>query len=114
MTSCVIRGGAQGKARLRVIAAALRPSTLGLLARAGLAPGMTCLDLGCGGGEVTLELARLVGPHGTAIGIDMDDAKLLCWPESPSARSPCPCRSRILAAERVVHRGGSLRGTPSS
>ncbi len=37
---------------------------------------MACLDLGCGGGEVTLEIARLVGPHGSAVGIDMDAEKL--------------------------------------
>ena len=50
MTSYVIRGGEQGKARLQVISAALRPSTLSLLQRAGIAPGMVCLDLGCSGG----------------------------------------------------------------
>ena len=48
MTSYAIRGGEQGKARLRVIWTALRPSTLGFLDRAGIAPGMACLDLGCG------------------------------------------------------------------
>ena len=76
MTSYVIRGGEQGKARLHVISAALRPSTLSLLGKAGVAAGMVCLDLGCGGGDVTLELARLVGPHGKAVGIDMDGVKL--------------------------------------
>lgn len=37
---------------------------------------MECIDLGCGGGEVTFELARLVGPNGRAVGIDMDEVKL--------------------------------------
>ena len=37
---------------------------------------MTCLDLGCGGGDVTLGLARLVGSEGRAVGIDMDEVKL--------------------------------------
>jgi SAM-dependent methyltransferase len=37
---------------------------------------MTCLDLGCGGGDVTLQLATMVGPTGQAIGVDMDEVKL--------------------------------------
>ena len=37
---------------------------------------MRCIDLGCGGGEVTFELARLAAPDGHAIGIDMDEVKL--------------------------------------
>jgi ubiquinone/menaquinone biosynthesis C-methylase UbiE len=37
---------------------------------------MRCLDLGCGGGEVTFEIARLVGQDGSVIGVDMDEVKL--------------------------------------
>jgi len=50
MTSYVIRGGEQDKARLQLIADALRPSTFTLLQRAGIKAGMICLDVGCGGG----------------------------------------------------------------
>jgi ubiquinone/menaquinone biosynthesis C-methylase UbiE len=35
-----------------------------------------CVDLGCGGGEVTFELARLVAPGGFVTGVDMDEVKL--------------------------------------
>lgn len=38
---------------------------------AGLAPGMRVLDVGCGPGEVTFLAARLVGPEGTIIGVDL-------------------------------------------
>jgi SAM-dependent methyltransferase len=76
MTSYVIRGGQQGKARLHLIASALRPTTLRLLQAAGISEGMACLDVGCGGGDVTVELARLVGPDGSVVGIDMDGVKL--------------------------------------
>jgi ubiquinone/menaquinone biosynthesis C-methylase UbiE len=76
MTDYMIRGGQPGKARLRLIADVLRPSTLALLQAAGIKPGMVCLDVGCGGGDVTLALARLVGPHGGVVGIDMDGVKL--------------------------------------
>ncbi|MGL4648394.1 MAG: class I SAM-dependent methyltransferase [Caldilineaceae bacterium] len=42
--------------------------TLGLF---GLAPGMTVLDLGCGTGLFTEEMARLVGGSGTVHGVDI-------------------------------------------
>jgi SAM-dependent methyltransferase len=37
---------------------------------------MRCIDLGYGGGEVTLEIARLVAPGGSVTGVDMDQVKL--------------------------------------
>ena len=67
-----IEGGLSGKTRLNVIAEAMRPATTALLAAAGVAEGARCLDVGCGGGHVTLELARLVGPGGSVVGIDLD------------------------------------------
>jgi ubiquinone/menaquinone biosynthesis C-methylase UbiE len=76
MTSYVIRGGEEGRARLRVISRTLWPSTLHLLQRAGIKTGMTCLDAGCGSGDVTMELARLVGPAGRVTGIDLDATKI--------------------------------------
>lgn len=67
-----IRGGLQGRERLRVLARTLRPTTSSLLDRLGILEGMTCLDVGCGGGDVTLELARPVGSTGRAVGVDVD------------------------------------------
>jgi ubiquinone/menaquinone biosynthesis C-methylase UbiE len=72
----VIRGGREGYERLQLLARERWPDTLALFRRAGLAPGMRCLDVGCGGGAVTLELAKLVAPAGAVIGIDMDEVKL--------------------------------------
>ncbi len=37
---------------------------------------MKCIDVGCGGGEVTLAMARLVEPGGFVTGVDMDEVKL--------------------------------------
>jgi ubiquinone/menaquinone biosynthesis C-methylase UbiE len=74
--SYVIRGGEEGKARLQVIADALWPTTAALLDGAGIGPGKECLDLGCGGGDVTLAMARLVQPAGRVLGIDMDRVKV--------------------------------------
>jgi SAM-dependent methyltransferase len=54
----------------------MHPTTAALLDRCGLADGMSCLDAGCGGGDVTLELARRVAPNGQVTGIDVDEDKL--------------------------------------
>jgi SAM-dependent methyltransferase len=70
----VIRGGEAGKRRLELLARVLWPTTLRLLRRAGVRPGMRCLDLGCGGGDVTLALARMTGIPPT--GVDLDQVKL--------------------------------------
>jgi SAM-dependent methyltransferase len=72
----IIRGGIDGRERLRVVARVLRPATLTLFQRAGLQPGMSCLDVGCGGGDVAFDLARLVGAAGRVVAIDMDEVKL--------------------------------------
>ena len=74
--SYVIRGGEEGRARLRIISHSLWPTTLKLLNSAGIKTGMACLDVGCGGGDVTFEMARLVGSSGMATGIDMDSTKI--------------------------------------
>lgn len=72
----VIRGGVDGRERLRVLARVMRPTTADLLARAGIAPGLSCLDVGCGGGDVSAEIARLVGAGGRVLGIDLDETKI--------------------------------------
>jgi SAM-dependent methyltransferase len=53
-----------------------RPITRRLFQSAGIGPGMSVLDLGCGAGDVSLLLAELVGPKGRVLGIDMDPAVL--------------------------------------
>jgi ubiquinone/menaquinone biosynthesis C-methylase UbiE len=72
----VIRGGQEGYDRLLLLARDRWPDTKALFERAGLSSGMHCIDLGCGGGAVTLEIARLVGPGGSVTGVDMDEVKL--------------------------------------
>jgi ubiquinone/menaquinone biosynthesis C-methylase UbiE len=72
----VIRGGKEGYERLLLLARDRWPDTAALFQRAGLSPGMRCIDLGCGGGEVTFEIAGLVAPGGSVTGVDMDAIKL--------------------------------------
>jgi SAM-dependent methyltransferase len=71
----IIRGGVEGRDRLRVLARVLKPTTTSLLDEIGVARDAMCLDVGCGGGDVTLELARRA-PDGHVVGIDLDDTKL--------------------------------------
>jgi ubiquinone/menaquinone biosynthesis C-methylase UbiE len=59
-----------------LLARASWPDTAALFSRAGIRAGMQCVDLGCGSGEVTFELARLAGPGGFVTGVDMDEVKL--------------------------------------
>jgi len=72
----VIRGGVEGRERLRLLARIMRPTTLRLFDLAGIRPGMACLDVGCGGGDGAVELARLVGAGGRVVAIDTDPVKL--------------------------------------
>jgi SAM-dependent methyltransferase len=67
-----IRGGREGKKRLDLLGRVLLPTTTELLNRAGLVRGMKCLDVGCGGGHVTIFMARIVGPEGRVIATDTD------------------------------------------
>ena len=71
-----IRGGTHGRERLRVLSRVMRSSTDALLRRAGIAPGMTCLDAGCGGGDVAIDMAHMVSSAGRIVGTDVDDTKL--------------------------------------
>jgi SAM-dependent methyltransferase len=54
----------------------LQLAPLGRRALAALAPqpGESVLDIGCGGGETALDLARAVAPDGTVVGIDLSAA----------------------------------------
>ncbi len=71
----VIRGGLEGRERLRVMSRVLHDSSTSLFDRIGVRAGLACLDFGCGGGDATLELARRALP-GRVVGLDIDDTKL--------------------------------------
>jgi len=76
LDSYAIQGGKEGKRRLDQLAEAMRPTTRFLLDEVGVGLGQTCLDVGCGGGHVTLDLAEIVGPTGSVIGADIDHSIL--------------------------------------
>ena len=66
----VLRGGRAGADRLRLLNRVKWPTTEPLLRMAGLRAGMSCLDIGCGSGDVTLKMAALVGAEGHVVGVD--------------------------------------------
>ena len=37
---------------------------------------MSCLDVGCGSGDVTLKMAAMVGAEGHVVGVDRDQSIL--------------------------------------
>ena len=96
----VLRGGQAGAARLRLINRVKWPTTERLLDRAGLRAGMRVLDLGCGGGAVTLRLATLVGAEGEAVGLDLDPA-ILRLAQREAQDLNLPVTFRHLGAEEL-------------
>jgi SAM-dependent methyltransferase len=70
----VLRGGRAE--RLRLLNRVKWPTTEPLLRAAGLRAGMSCLDVGCGSGDVTLKMAALVGAEGNVVGVDRDQSIL--------------------------------------
>jgi SAM-dependent methyltransferase len=50
--------------------------TEALMERAGIRPGEAVIDVGCGAGTTTLQLAAAVGAHGSVLGIDISEPLL--------------------------------------
>jgi SAM-dependent methyltransferase len=69
----IMRGGTEGRERLRLLSRVLAPATRSLFDRTALRPGLNCLDVGTGGGDVAREMARRVAPSGRVVGIDIDE-----------------------------------------
>ncbi len=56
-----------------------------LLERAGVQPGMSVLDVGCGPGRIAIPAARLVGPEGRVVALDLQPGMIRKLEERISA-----------------------------
>jgi SAM-dependent methyltransferase len=97
----VLRGGRAGAERLRVLNRVKWPTTQPLLGAAGLQAGMSCLDVGCGSGDVTLKMAAIVGDEGRVEGIDRDRSILHLARQEADKRG-LPVTFRTLEAEDLA------------
>ncbi|MDE1463096.1 methyltransferase domain-containing protein [Spartinivicinus poritis] len=61
---------------MKLLSKVMGPSTQSLINELKLSPGLVCLDVGCGGGDVSFELAKIIGPTGQVIGVDYDQIKI--------------------------------------
>lgn len=66
----VLNTNAQARSRLDLQHQFYAEASVGLLARAGVSSGMSGLEIGCGSGAMTLELARIVGNKGQLLATD--------------------------------------------
>ncbi|MFD8600293.1 class I SAM-dependent methyltransferase [Kitasatospora sp. NPDC059646] len=64
-------GSAHAGGQHRCLAAWLDPVSVGELLRAGVRPGMSCLEVGAGAGSIALWLADQVGPTGSVLATDL-------------------------------------------
>lgn len=72
----VLATGNAAANRLRILHNVYGPGARELLLRAGIQPGMSVVDLGCGTGMTTQLLADLVGPTGEVFGVDYSAAQV--------------------------------------
>jgi ubiquinone/menaquinone biosynthesis C-methylase UbiE len=74
----------------------LWPDPMGTLAKIGIVPGMTVVDLCCGNGHFTAPLVCLAGPKGNVIAVDLDaqmlDMARLRVEQATQGRPVAPCQ----------------------
>ncbi len=102
MSEYAIHGGDEGKKRLALLSRTVGPGTETFLEAAKLQAGMNCLDLGCGGGEVTLTIAERVGVHGHVTGVDMDERKIQLAAKDAERKGVKNVRFKVLNAYELA------------
>ena len=84
--------------RLQTLSLLYRDVTRRWLERAGIGPGMSVVDVGCGPGDVTLLVGDLVGPTGSVTGVD----------SSPEALARARTRAEAAGLRNVRYAVGDL------
>ena len=80
--------------------AQIAPLGLAAMERARVLPGERVIDVGCGCGQTSLQLAERVGPAGSVLGIDIATPML----ERARARASGRANVRFAAADAQTHR----------
>lgn len=83
----IISGGIEGKTRLNILAGVMHDHTKALLKELGVTDGMSFLDNGCGGGNVAIMAAQLVGEAGRVTAVDFDKEILALAEQDAIARN---------------------------
>ena len=76
MNEYSIHGGKKGNERLAILSRTVGATTNQLLDRYPSALSGSCLDLGCGGGTVTLDIANRLQGQGEVYGLDIDPVNI--------------------------------------
>ncbi|RYD58012.1 MAG: SAM-dependent methyltransferase [Sphingobacteriales bacterium] len=69
----IITGGEEGKKRLNILSDVMYAYTKSLLTANGVSAGGSFLDVGCGGGNVSMMASQIVGGQGRVVGVDFDE-----------------------------------------
>src|SRR5215471_11594883 len=101
MAGYTIERGVGVRERMDLLARAHAPGTSILLDMIGVEAGAKCVDLGCGGGHVTMELARRAGTSGSVLGIDLDEELLEIARGETAARGLRNVTFRVAPVERL-------------
>lgn len=102
--SYVLGHGSEEHRRLMLQSRFVGELTEFVFARAGLAQGMSVLDVGCGAGDVSFLAAAFVGPSGRVLGVDQS-------PESVALASE---RAKAAGLDNVRFEVGVLDNLPQS
>ena len=94
--------------RLEAQGITFAPDARIMLDRIGVAPGWTCLDLGCGPRGITDLMSERVGPNGRVIGVDRDEKSLAY----ATAHAAAQCRVPARRCLRVRLAGRDIRSRP--
>jgi ubiquinone/menaquinone biosynthesis C-methylase UbiE len=96
-----LRGGRAGAERLRLLNRVKWSTTEPLLRVADLRAGMSCLDVGCGSGDVTLKMSAFVGAEGNVVGVDRDQS-ILQFARQEAEKQGLPVTFRRLDTEGLA------------
>ncbi|HEY3422549.1 MAG TPA: methyltransferase domain-containing protein [Methanocellaceae archaeon] len=73
-----------------------------ILSDAGLKPGMTFIDVGCGDGFFAIPAARAVGSHGHVHGVDADEISINELSQKAAKEGLTNLQARAGAAEDII------------